>query len=74
MACISSQVTDKTTGRSLPLEVFFAAYPTAQFRSGAYLFKPDGHQVPPVTHSIDFGFFQGKINLIRKKQLFRSPP
>ena len=51
------QVTDKTTGRSLPLEIFFAAYPTAQFRSGAYLFKPDGHQVPSVNHSIDFGLF-----------------
>ena len=37
------RVTDKATGRSLPLEVYFSAYPTAQFRSGAYLFKPDRH-------------------------------
>ena len=50
---LNAQVTDKKTGHSLPLEVFFAAYPTAQFRSGAYLFKPDGHQVPPVTHSLN---------------------
>jgi alpha-mannosidase len=38
------KVTDKSSGRKLALEVYFDAYPTSQFRSGAYLFKPDATQ------------------------------
>ncbi|RXG53229.1 Alpha-mannosidase 2 [Armadillidium vulgare] len=40
-------VTDKTTGRITQLTMKYAAYPSAQFKSGAYLFKPDPNAREP---------------------------
>ncbi|XP_059084472.1 alpha-mannosidase 2-like [Tigriopus californicus] len=38
-----TSVTNKLTGKKDELNLKFSAYPTAQFRSGAYLFKTDPH-------------------------------
>lgn len=40
-------IRSKTTGRSTPCAMQFAAYPSSMFHSGAYLFMPDPNAIDP---------------------------
>lgn len=53
-------ITRKATGVVTQCALQFAAYPSAQFHSGAYLFMPDPHSTDP-EHEVGH-YFKLRIN------------